>query len=343
MIFRARLFLLPFLILVVYGCAQKNAVPISPSSLVIEGLKFYFSNSIPSQMVIESSGTGDTQEEAVRQALVSAVGQAMGVLVVSETSVADDKLIEDLAATYASGKVTAYSLKTCSEGVRTTCSIRATVRPWSIRDELITKARSAPVDGKNLYAEFLTQREATAQRIKLTKYYLTRVSSIGLEPRVHSVVLLPDSKDFVRLKIRYTLEWNDKFRDELIDFLKMLGKDTGGDKVLLGRETQLSTDVFIRWGTMQGVGPWSQMAVIRTFDQSFAELVYTGLYRQRLSYSLEPFGICDHVLPDDGILMFARSGYTKDIVVNVSPDKVQGLQSVSIRSGCKTSRKVHSF
>ena len=91
-------------IILLSSCATVQTAPVSPVSLVLQGVRFYFSSSIPSEIPVEAVGTGPTREKAIDNALIAAVQQAIGVLVVSDVTVESNKVVRDIAINYASGE-----------------------------------------------------------------------------------------------------------------------------------------------------------------------------------------------------------------------------------------------
>jgi hypothetical protein len=53
---------------------------------------------VPSEIPVEAVGTGLTREKAIDNALLSAVQQAVGVLVVSDVTVESNRVIRDFVA-----------------------------------------------------------------------------------------------------------------------------------------------------------------------------------------------------------------------------------------------------
>ena len=82
-------------------------------SLIFKGINFSIDETIPKEFTISVIGVGKTQSEAVEDALNIAVQKSVGVLVISEQTVKNDRLIKDIAAQYSSGVVNSYEIKKC--------------------------------------------------------------------------------------------------------------------------------------------------------------------------------------------------------------------------------------
>ena len=118
---------------------------------------------------------------AIDSALIRSVQEAVGVLMVSETSVQSDKVLNDIAIQYASGVVNEYKVVECNKTDVYNCRIKAKVSPWSLQKNLLSKDSSAKVDGENLYSQHLTTKDAILQRKKLTEYLFKKMISYSFE------------------------------------------------------------------------------------------------------------------------------------------------------------------
>ena len=81
----------------------------------MQGVRLYFSTIVPKEISVTAIGSGSTKEKAIDSALIRSVQEAVGVLVVSETSVQSDKVLNDIAIQYASGVVNEYKVVECSK------------------------------------------------------------------------------------------------------------------------------------------------------------------------------------------------------------------------------------
>ena len=111
---------------------------------------------------VVAEGRGETPEAAVKDAFQTAVRQAVGLVVDSETLVRNDELIKDEVLTYSDGIVKQYDLLSEStvDGLRRV-HIRATVE----RRSLVARLEAAnvhvkTVDGAGLFAEAVSRDQA---------------------------------------------------------------------------------------------------------------------------------------------------------------------------------------
>jgi hypothetical protein len=149
---------------------------------------------LPDELFATGTGTGSSREEAVKNALLAAVQQTMGVLVVSETTVQNDRLLRDIYAGYSSGIVKSFKVAGCSDVYyRVSCTVNAITKPWGIRETIFATGRAVRIDGQNLYGQYLTHREVLLQRRKLMDYYLSRIRTVGLVPTIRSVSIVPSA------------------------------------------------------------------------------------------------------------------------------------------------------
>ena len=95
-----RLVVLLVLLLVGSGCAVINHPAVTATSYVVQGIRFYFSTFVPTEIVVVSTGTGETREKAIDNALIAAVQEALGVLVVSEVTIKDDQVLKAISGSH---------------------------------------------------------------------------------------------------------------------------------------------------------------------------------------------------------------------------------------------------
>ena len=92
------------------GCQSIQSNPVNSVSLVVQGVRLYFSLIVPKEISVTANGSGDTREKAIDSALIRSVQEAVGVLMVSETSVESDRVLNDIAIQYSSGIVNEYGI-----------------------------------------------------------------------------------------------------------------------------------------------------------------------------------------------------------------------------------------
>ena len=113
-------------------------------------------------MTVVAEGIGTTGDEALKDAFRNAVRQVVGALVDSETVVKDDEVISDKVLAYSHGFVQTYKLlsKVQDDGLHR-LRIEARVERRSIVGKLKeAKISVKNIDGRGLFAEFVTQEEA---------------------------------------------------------------------------------------------------------------------------------------------------------------------------------------
>lgn len=328
------------------GCGSSKKQPRASETVTVDGVRLLFPSNLPDELFARGTGTGSTREEAVKNALLSAVQQTMGVLVVSETTVANDQLLHDIYAGYSSGVVKSFKIVGCSDGYyRVTCTVNAVTKPWAIRETIFATGRAVRVDGQNLYGQHLTQREVLLQRRKLMDYYLSRIRTVGLVPTIRSVSIVPSASENALVRLEFSIAWNKQFREELIGFLKQLEKDTGGDRIrrasgygdlILNEEVynQNFSNLVMSWGPRRG--RWiADEVVIKTPDYRLTEMVRLNLYKP-IQIGIEPFGLCDEINPDNSILRYAgRRAQVYELTFWVQPQFLASVDSMSITMGCR--------
>ena len=115
----------------------------------------------PALQEVEAKGTGITEDEAFKQAVVDAVRQAVGTLVTSENVVKNDKLIKDEILTFSNGFVEKVIKKETRnlDGVwemKLTCM----VRKGKLYDTLqLAKIPTVQIDGVSIAAKVMSDLE----------------------------------------------------------------------------------------------------------------------------------------------------------------------------------------
>jgi hypothetical protein len=344
-----RWFSLALIALLASGCVTTNKSSGQSGSLRLQDIDFTFSSFLPSEISVRSSGSAPTEKEAIDNALTAAVKQAMGVLIVSELSISQEKIVDDLAASYSSGVVKKYKKVECVSGSRVTCTIDAVVTPWGIRNRIYAASSEANVSGKDLYAEYMSKQHVAYQRRVLINYYFDTLWERGLVPKVRSVELAESSRP--KIKLRYSVTWDSDFRREFMSFIRKLERDTGGGglkKIVMGslfgtRSNGLDPcwggqgcdDLKIEWGIGLETAFLSQSANLKLKDKNLANLIRNKLARD-VSFRISPFGICDTFdgseepgwgrLPD----MYMK----RELELDVKPEQLRNVNTVKITQGC---------
>ena len=117
-------------------------------SIAISGIRIFFSESVPKEMIVTTTGTGKTREEAINNALVSSVQEAIGVLIVSDQTAENNRIVRDMVAQYSSGVVNRYEVKQCEGTSTIVCSVTATVAPWTFQRKLLGDSKAIVINGR---------------------------------------------------------------------------------------------------------------------------------------------------------------------------------------------------
>jgi len=121
-------------------------------------------------ITVVASGTGKTEETALRQALSNAVSQAVGTIVDAETVVKNDQVIKDQVLTYSNAIVSHYDpvgSPAVADGL-VTVKIKAVVERKTLTEKLVaSKVISGDIAGKDIFAKVVTslQEEKDAKKI----------------------------------------------------------------------------------------------------------------------------------------------------------------------------------
>jgi hypothetical protein len=298
--------------------------PLDLVTLAFSGVRLYFSESVPKEMTVTSSGTGKTKEEAVNNALLNSVQESIGVLVVSDQTVENNKVVRDLAAMYSSGMVNSYEIKHCSGEATITCHVKAVVSPWSFQRKLLGNSKTIVINGNDLQGQHMTARNTLIQRYKLTEYYLSQVQQSGLEVKIREVKVLPSMKENATVQIDYEVRWNPQFKKDATAFLLRLEKDTNGQK-------ENNHQVYVQWGP---TGFFDNRAYINTYDANFRAMMLRYL-NEPIRVRIDELKTCEEFESAGGIFGVDWYGFRQQKTVEVSPNQLRRISSLSMSLGCR--------
>jgi len=301
--------------------APPTFTPLDYVSLVFSGVRFFFSESTPKEIIVTATGEGKNQNEAVNNALLNAVQKGIGVLIVSDQTVNSGKVTRDLAAMYSSGVVNSYEVKECKNNI---CTVTANISPWQFRRKLEGDTNVIKVNGKDLHAQYLTTQHAMLQRYKLTEYYMSQIRQSGLEVKVREVKIVPTTATTAELFVDYEVKWNSEFKKSFISFLERLEKDTNGRN-----EERLR--VYIQWGP---TGFFENRVFINAYEPNFREMLVRGL-QAPISIGLQEFGVCETFDVKDHVLAIDWYGFRKQRTIAIQPDKLKNMDKISLSVGCQ--------
>ena len=310
--------------LLLAGCQSIQTNPVNTASVVVQGVRLYFSTIVPKEISVTAIGSGSTKEKAIDSALIRSVQEAVGVLLVSETSVQSDKVLNDIAIQYASGVVNEYKVLECKKEGVFNCQITAKVSTWSLQKNLLDKDSSAKVDGKNLYSQHLTTKDAILQRKKLTEYLFKKIRSEGLIYRIISVKTIPTTDNFATVQIEYEVKWDKDFRNMIIEFLQRLEKDTGGGY----KDYDERQDVVIQWAP---TGLSDHRVYVKTYDSNFSQLM--NAYKNApITVGIPYFAHCDRFNTADGVFYFESKKRT--VVFKINEKSLKELKEITLEPNC---------
>lgn len=195
---------------------------------------------VPALQEVEATGTGATENEAFKQAVVDAVRQVVGTLVSAENVVMNDRVIKDEVLTLSNGfveKVLTQDKSRMADGtwqVKLTCTVR--------KGQLYGKLRGANIrtinfEGDSIFADVVSQisleKEAAALLTRAMLEWngnLYEAVSISSKPEI---VSKSDESVNIRMACRVTLRrtvYENHFLPRLKELFDSLAIDkyTGG-------------------------------------------------------------------------------------------------------------------
>ncbi len=330
-----RLVVLLVLLLVGSGCAVINHPAVTATSYVVQGIRFYFSTFVPTEIVVVSTGTGETREKAIDNALIAAVQEALGVLVVSEVTIKDDQVLRNIAIMYSDGVVNSYKVGQCKGDIRQSCEITAVVSASRLQKKFDASGAVAEVDGKNMYGQYITSKNAIFQRKRLAEYYLSNIRKTGLDLKIESIKVLPTTASTVPIEINYTVKWNPDFKRNAISFFKKLEKETGGKFEYYSYKRKESDYQFTLTYGERGTFVQNDRLYINTYDKSFYDMMNSYIHAN-IKVWITPFRTCDSYEPQrlSGIFAMSEQESKRKIIVYEYPEVLKNIDKVSLSLGC---------
>ena len=289
-------------------------------SLIIQGIRFSATEAIPEQITVNAIGVGETQPIAVQNALNLAVQKAIGVLIVTDQTVNNDKVIRNLVAQYSSGVVNSYEVKKC-DGKPVSCEIVAKVSPWKFMRKLEGDSQTIKVNGNDLLAKHETAKIALIQRHKMAHYYMSQIRQSGLEVVVNSVSVLPNTSNKVSLAIEYEVKWNKEFKKDIIRFLEKLEKDTENENANL--------QVYIQWGP---TGLFENRVRINTHSQNFQRMMIYHIY-QPVHVRINELNIC-HDIQHEDVFTIGWHKVKRTVELTVEPIQLKNINTLTMGVSC---------
>jgi hypothetical protein len=289
-------------------------------SLIFQGIHFSASESVPEEITVNAKGIGDTQPIAIQAAINLAVEKAVGVLVISDQTVKNDKVVRNLVAQYSSGVVNSYEVKKC-EGKPVSCEIVAKVSPWKFMRKLEGDSQTIQVNGDDLLMKHQTAKNALIQRYKITQYYMSQIRQSGLDVMVRSVNVEPNVGNMVVLSIDYEVKWNKEFKREIIRFLEKLEKDTV--------RNDANHQVYIQWGP---TGLFENRVRVNTYNEHFRQMMIHYIY-EPIYVRIDELNKCINV-NHENVFTVDWYGVRRQIAVEVEPYKLKNVKSLSMGTSC---------
>jgi hypothetical protein len=294
--------------------------PYDVVSLIFQGIRFYHSESVPKEIVITETGIGETQQAAVQNALHIAIEKSIGVLIVSDQTSQNDKVIRNLVASYSSGVVNSYNIQQCKKDKFVSCTVTANISPWKFMRKLEGDTNTIKVNGDDLYAQAITAQATMNQRRKLTEYYFKQIRQSGLEAKIREVKILPYGNK-TQLSIDYEITWNAEFKKNMIAFLEKLQKDTEG---------QSNQQVYIQWAP---TGFFDNRVYINTHDAELRSTMLKYLF-EPIEVNIAELNVCERLDPPEDVFKIDWYGFRKQKVVTVETSRLRNIDRLSLSTSC---------
>jgi hypothetical protein len=307
-------------LLMTFTVSAYSFTPMNYVTLFFQGMYFTASESVPEEITVTAKGVGDTQEAAIQAAIHVAIEKTVGVLVLTDQAVSNDKVIRNLVAQYSSAVVNSYEVKKC-EGKPVSCEITAKVSPWKFMRKLEGDSQTIRVSGDDLLMKHQTARNTLMQRYKITQHYMSQIRQSGLDVIVRSVTVKPSVSDHATLVIDYEVKWNKEFKKEITRFLQKLKKDTV--------KNDSNYQVYIQWGP---TGLFENRVRVNTFNEDFYQMMMRFIH-EPIYVRIDELNMCVNV-KHENVFTVDWYGVRRQISVDIHPNKLKNLNSLSMGISC---------
>jgi hypothetical protein len=290
-------------------------------SLIFKGIQFLHTESVPKEIIVSEIGMGTTQTEAVENALQLAISKGIGVLIVTDQTIENDRVIRNLAAAYSSGVVNSYTIDSCTKNEFVSCKVTAKISPWNFIRKLQGDSQTMPVNGNDLYMQHRSAQATMIQRRKLAEYYFSQIRNVGLDAKIREVKILP-SNGRAKIAIDYEVKWNPDYKKSMIAFLEKLEKDTKGET---------NQEVYIQWGP---TGFFENRVRINTQDPYLRQMMLNYLFAP-IEVNIVELGICERFDPPEDVFKIDWYGFRKQKVIEIDAQRLSGIRKLSASTSCK--------
>jgi hypothetical protein len=300
--------------------SAQSFTPFDYVSLIFQGIYFSMSESVPEEITVTAKGVGETQAIAIETALNSAVQKAVGVLVISDQTVQNDRVIRNLVASYSSGVVNSYKIDTCQKDKVIHCTITAKVSPMKFMRKLQGDSQTIQVNGNDLLAKHQTAKNTLIQREKITNYYFSQIRQSGLDVLIREVKILPSDTEKVKLVVDYEVKWNAEYKKEILKFLERLEKDTKNDG---------GQQIYIQWGP---TGLFNNRVHINVVNERLRTSMLRMIHAPTF-VKINELNLCEDI-NHDNVFTIDWYGVKRQRTIEVDPAKLRGIQTLSASIGC---------
>ena len=300
--------------------SAQSFTPFDYVSLIFQGIYFSMSESVPEEITVTAKGIGETQAIAIETALNSAVQKAVGVLVISDQTVQNDRVIRNLVASYSSGVVNSYKIDTCQKDKVIHCTITAKVSPMKFMRKLQGDSQTIQVNGNDLLAKHQSAKNTLIQREKITNYYFSQIRQSGLDVLIREVKILPSDTEKVKLVVDYEVKWNAEYKKEILKFLERLEKDTKNDG---------GQQVYIQWGP---TGLFNNRVHINVVNERLRTSMLRMIHAPTF-VKINELNLCEDI-NHDNVFTIDWYGVKRQRTIEVDPAKLRGIQTLSASIGC---------
>jgi len=293
---------------------------VSYLSLVLQGVRFTMSPSTPRETTMRVLGVGKNRDEAIQNGLLTAVQQSVGVMLVTDQVVENDRLVKNIVAQYSAASISKFDVHNCETRKLVRCDMSVTVSLNRFMRKLQSVSDTVQFSGNDYYQKHLLQRTLLTQREKMINYYLQQIHQSGLDVVILAFDMLPDPGEKVKISVEYRVKWNQTFREELLSFFRRLEKDT---------ENVDGSTIYIQWAK---TGLTDNRAYIKTHSQNMHNMMLSLIHKP-IMVNFAGLNVC-RAVEVENIFDLGRNGKSVKTTIFVEPEKLKNLTQVQATIGC---------
>lgn len=268
----------------------------------------YANSTTQSSHTIQAIGYGNSEDEALKNAFQSAVGEYVGVLVDSKTISQKGKLLEDKILTFSSGYIDSYKRLSSKEQMGLwEVKIIAVIQEQNILKQLKTLSIETKdiKDSDQIYAKLISQVKT---KFDAEDMFANSVKEYGepnlykfLDMRIDDVHIFEDeaTREYVPIEIKYSIYFNWERYEPIVKRFQKLFKDLGGNVIQQVKFVSTGTNRNIGIGSASNLPSTSLILITRNQNNELISEVWEFPKHYNVIYPFQKNATCSEYNQDD--------------------------------------------